>query len=93
MSEFAPIEQGDNKKMISRPSKKIDNIDEIQVGVHGLIMKRGLYKGVLLPQVASERNWSRETFLEHTALKAGMSQDDWKRDAEVYTFSAKIIKE
>lgn len=76
------------------PLSRIDNIDEIEVGKHGLYMKRGFYSGLLLPQVATEYGWDRETFLEQTCRKAGLSKDAWKDDStEIYIFSAEVFDE
>jgi len=72
--------------------KKIDNIEEIQVGKHGIILEKGFYKGLLLPQVATEYGWDRKTFLEHTALKAGLNKKEWK-NADIKVFSAEVFSE
>jgi AmmeMemoRadiSam system protein A len=74
------------------PMKKIKNIDEIQVGVHGLYIEQGLRSGLLLPQVATEYEWDRETFLEFTCLKAGLQRDAWKsKGINICIFSAEIF--
>lgn len=67
---------------------------QIEIGRHGLIVKRGIYQGLLLPQVATENNWSSEEFLCQTCWKAGLSQDAWlEKDTEVSTFEGQIFKE
>ena len=74
------------------PLKKIDNVEEIQVGTHGIYIIKGYHSGLLLPQVATEYGWDRQTFLEHTCTKAGLSTDVWKeKDTEIYIFSADIF--
>ncbi|RKY02907.1 MAG: hypothetical protein DRP55_02220 [Spirochaetes bacterium] len=74
--------------------KRIHNIDEIEVGRHGILIKKGFYQGLLLPQVATEYNWDRNTFLEHTCYKAGLSKYAWKDDnTEIYVFSAEVFSE
>lgn len=73
------------------PLEKISSIDEIQVGVHGLYLEKNFARGVLLPQVAVEYGWDRETFLSQTSVKAGLSPDDWKEDADLYIFSAEVF--
>ncbi len=79
---------------VMTPLRKIKNINEIQVGKHGLVIKRGYNQGLLLPQVATEENWDRETFLQHTCWKAGLPQDAWKdKETEIYIFSGTIFKE
>jgi uncharacterized protein (TIGR00296 family) len=66
----------------------------IEIGRHGLIVKRGLYQGLLLPQVATEYNWSAEEFLCQTCWKAGLPQDAWlEEETEVSTFEGQIFKE
>ena len=76
------------------PLKKIDDISEIQVGKHGLIIRKGYHSGLLLPQVATEYNWDRDTFLQQTCLKAGLKKDAWKSDnADIYIFSAQVFHE
>ncbi len=76
------------------PLKKIKDVNEIEVGKHGIYLKRGYYSGLLLPQVATENNWDRTTFLNNTCRKAGLGRDEWKeKDAEIYIFSADIFGE
>ena len=73
------------------PLQKIDSVDEIVVGEHGLYIEKGIARGVLLPQVATEYGWDRETFLKQTCLKAGLRPDEWKDGAEISIFSADIF--
>ena len=76
------------------PLKKIKNSNEIEVGRHGIYIVRGLYRGVLLPQVATNYNWDKITFLEETCHKAGLPANAWKeKDTEIYIFSADIFGE
>ena len=53
-------------------SARSTSIDEIEIGRHGLIVEQGHRRGLLLPQVATEHGWDRETFLDHTCLKASL---------------------
>ena len=74
------------------PLRKIEDINEIQVGIHGLLLRNGGYSGLLLPQVAVERSWDRITFLEETCRKAGLSRQTWKDpQTEIFTFSADVF--
>ncbi len=67
---------------------------KIRVGKHGLIVERGFYKGLLLPQVPVEWGWDEEEFLSQTCWKAGLPMDCWLDDAtRVYAFSAEIFEE
>ena len=74
------------------PLEQVKDIKEIEVGKHGLYIKKGFNSGLLLPQVATDYNWDRMTFLEETCRKAGLSRNAWKeKDAEIYLFSADIF--
>ncbi|RZN73315.1 MAG: TIGR00296 family protein, partial [Candidatus Methanolliviera hydrocarbonicum] len=67
---------------------------EIKIGRDGLIVKRGFYQGLLLPQVPVEWNWDTEEFLCQTCFKAGLPQDCWLDDStEVYRFKGQIFEE
>lgn len=63
----------------------------IQIGKHGLLIGMGSYRGLLLPQVATERDWDRITFLEQTCKKAGLSRDAWQKGATIEAFSAEVF--
>lgn len=74
--------------------EKIDDINRIEVGRHGIYLEKGYYRGVLLPQVAAEHGWDRDTFLKQTCIKAGLPTAAWKaEDAEIYIFSAQVFGE
>jgi AmmeMemoRadiSam system protein B/AmmeMemoRadiSam system protein A len=74
------------------PLRRIKDVEEIQVGIHGIYMKRGVSSGLLLPQVAAEWGWDRTTFLKHTCTKAGLPEDAWKdKKTEIYIFSADVF--
>lgn len=71
-----------------------DYPSKIKIGRDGLIMEKGYYKGLLLPQVPVEWNWNPEEFLCQTAMKAGLSPDSWLlKDTRVYRFSCIVAKE
>jgi uncharacterized protein len=75
------------------PLAKISSPEEVVVGTHGLYLEKNFSRGVLLPQVAVEHGWNRETFLNQTALKAGLKKDDWKEGADIYVFTAQVFSE
>lgn len=75
------------------PLEKAASVDEIQVGVHGIYIVKGSYRGVLLPQVATEYGWNRDQFLQHTCIKAGLPQDAWQGECDIYIFSAQVFGE
>lgn len=71
-----------------------DMPESIVIGRDGLIIERGLYRGLLLPQVPLEWEWDANTFLEQACLKAGMTSDMWlDRRTKVFTFRAEVFHE
>jgi AmmeMemoRadiSam system protein B/AmmeMemoRadiSam system protein A len=74
--------------------RRILDFDEIEIGKDGLFIRLGSNRGLLLPQVASERNWDVKTFLENLCLKAGLQKEEYKNPlAQIYAFRALIIDE
>lgn len=68
--------------------------DQIEVGRHGVYIIKGFNRGVLLPQVATEQGWDRQTFLDHTCLKAGLPADCWRKPGvKIMSFTAQIFGE
>lgn len=75
------------------PMKKISNIKEIILGRHGIYIKKDYRSGTMLPQVATENNWSVEQFLGYTSRdKAGIGWDGWK-DAEISIYEGIVLEE
>ena len=74
------------------PLKKIKSVDEIELGKHGIYIKKGLNSGTFLPQVAIKTGWTLEEFLGRCSRdKAGLGWDGWK-SAEVYTYEAMVFR-
>ncbi|MEN4029761.1 MAG: TIGR00296 family protein [Methanobacterium sp.] len=74
--------------------KPEEYMDKIKIGEDGLIIERGPYKGLLLPQVAVEWGWNVEEFLYNTCVKAGLTADCWiYPDVKIYKFSSQIFHE
>ncbi len=97
---FAPLKLSELKSIeieISAlsPLEKIDSADKIELGKHGVLVRRGAQSGVFLPQVAAETGWSKEEFLNKLCSeKAGLVYDAWKhKDTELYIFSAEVFSE
>ncbi len=66
---------------------------EVEVGRHGIIVSKGLHKGLLLPQVPVEHGWDRDTYLRQGCLKAGLRPDEWKKGAKIEVFTAQVFSE
>jgi len=75
------------------PIERVADIAEVTVGQHGLIAEAGRRRGLLLPQVASERNWTAEEFASQTCLKAGLPRDAWRNGATLFRFEADVFGE
>nr|MDP9361119.1 AmmeMemoRadiSam system protein A [Acidobacteriota bacterium] len=76
------------------PIEVVTNIEDIVVDRDGLIISRGRYAGLLLPQVATEYGWDRQTFLQQTCVKAGLPRDAWRaEDCRIEKFSAVVFGE
>lgn len=67
--------------------------EEIVPGKHGLLVRHGQQRGLLLPQVASERKWDAVRFLRETCRKAGLPSNAWKQGAIVEAFTAEVFGE
>lgn len=80
--------------VLSTP-EKVKSAEEVELGKHGVMVKKGFRGGVFLPQVATETGWSKEEFLSTLcAHKAGISADSWKDgSADIYTFTAEVFSE
>ncbi len=73
--------------------KKINNINEIILGKHGIYIKKGQRSGTMLPQVATENGWTVEEFLGFTSRdKAGLGWDGWK-DAEISIYEGVVLED
>jgi len=96
---FPPVQKEELQDLqieisILSPLKIIKSIDEIEIGKHGLIIEQNFFRGLLLPQVATEYNWDTTTFLKQTCLKAGLPEQAWKdKNTIIKIFSAEIFSE
>jgi uncharacterized protein (TIGR00296 family) len=80
--------------MLIRVNDPKEYVKEVNIGIEGLIVERGMYKGLLLPQVPIEWQWNQEEFLSNCCIKAGLSPDAWLlKDTKIYTFQVMIFKE
>lgn len=95
---FAPLQQRELEALeieisVLTPIVPVVDIAEIEVGRDGLVVTDGQRRGLLLPQVAVEHGWTRDTFLAHTCLKAGLRTDAWKAGARISRFQAEVFSE
>ena len=96
---FPPIEDSELPRLTIEisaltPLWEVSKPEEIVIGRHGLIIERGPYRGLLLPQVAERYGWTPEEFLDQTCRKAGMQPGCWRDpDAIISAFSAEVFSE
>ena len=92
--ELEEIEDITIEISVLSPMKKISSIDELEPGKHGLYLKKGHSSGTLLPQVAVEQGWDRETFVRYTCTKAGLPTTAYlDKSAELYIYTAEVFSE
>jgi AmmeMemoRadiSam system protein B/AmmeMemoRadiSam system protein A len=78
---------------ILSPLYRMTDVQQIQVGVHGLVLLSAGRQAVLLPQVPVEQGWDRREFLDNLCLKAGLFPNCWNESATLYTFTAVVFGE
>jgi AmmeMemoRadiSam system protein A len=98
-TRFRPVTAGELPQLkyeisVLSPLRRVMDLNQIKVGEHGLMIKKGRYRGLLLPQVAPEQHWDRNTFLDETAMKAGLPAKAWRdKDADLFMFTAVVFGE
>jgi AmmeMemoRadiSam system protein A len=96
---FPPVKPGEWHAVrieisVLSPFERITDVGRIQVGEHGIMIRKGSRSGLLLPQVATEQGWDTKSFLTHTCYKAGLPGDAWSSpDAQLSIFSAIVFNE
>ena len=76
------------------PLRRVTDIKQIQIGKHGLLIKRGSNVGVFLPQVPAEQGWDRTAYLEHLCEKAGLPIHAWMdEETDIFSFTGLVFGE
>ncbi|HEY8132410.1 MAG TPA: AmmeMemoRadiSam system protein A, partial [Thermoanaerobaculia bacterium] len=76
------------------PIEPVRDLAEIEVGRDGLIISKGRFAGLLLPQVATEYGWDREAFLDQACIKAGLPAGSWRlEETRIEKFAAEVFGE
>jgi hypothetical protein len=70
------------------PPRPIRSVDELQIGEHGIRLRKGGRDALYLPEVAPTMGWDRDTTLSQLALKAGLPADVWREDASLEVFTS-----
>lgn len=87
------LEQIEIEISILTPPVPIDPWEDIELGTHGIILRKRGLQALFLPQVAVEQKWDLPTTLSQLSMKAGLKSDDWREGAEFEVFEAMVFKE
>lgn len=97
---FKPVTKDELDKLeyeisVLTPLKKVDSWKDIEIGKHGVQIKKGMRSGVFLPQVATDNNWDLDTFMSVLCTqKAGLPSNCWKdSETDIYVFTAQVFDE
>jgi uncharacterized protein len=83
-----------SKPQLVKVDKPKDYLKVVKVGRDGLIAEKGMYRGLLLPQVPVEWKWEVHEFLDNTCMKAGLFADAWLEPGfKLYSFTAQVFDE
>jgi AmmeMemoRadiSam system protein A len=91
----AELPELDIEISVLSPMKRVADPLSLELGMHGVLIRRGVRSGCFLPQVAAEQRWTKEQFLSYCcAHKAGLTPDAWKDpNTEVYLYTAEVFGE
>lgn len=75
--------------------EKISDWQKIELGKHGVVIKKGLRGGTFLPQVANETGWDLEKFLANLcSSKAGLPANCYQDSGtQIFIFTAQVFSE
>ncbi|MBX3056954.1 MAG: AmmeMemoRadiSam system protein A [Anaerolineae bacterium] len=96
---FPPVTAGELPTLhieisVLSPLQRLEDVQEIEVGVHGLLIEAHGRRGLLLPEVPLHHHWNRADFLEGICLKAGLPPDAWQEPGtRLYTFTTFSFEE
>lgn len=96
-SRFQPVAPSELPQLeyeisVLSPLRRVLDIKQIEVGRHGLVVRRGQNEGLLLPQVPVEQKWNLTTFLAETCRKAGLPADAWRDErTDLFLFTALVF--
>jgi len=95
---FSPVKSGelddiDIEITILTVPQKVKSYKDIVVGRDGIIVSKGVNKGLLLPQVPLEQGWNLEEYIAWGCRKAGLHPDEWKKGVNIETFQGEVFGE
>jgi AmmeMemoRadiSam system protein B/AmmeMemoRadiSam system protein A len=80
---------------ILSPLRRVQLPDEVIIGKHGVLVRRGMRSGLFLPQVPIEQGWDHDEYLDYLCeMKARLPRDSWRKpDTHLYVFEADVFEE
>ncbi len=93
---FRPVGERERPKLevhisILSPIAPIASLDEFKLGEHGIILEKGIFRAVYLPEVAPEQGWTVDETLASLSQKAGLPPDGWREGASFKVFSSVVL--
>jgi AmmeMemoRadiSam system protein A len=69
-------------------------VDDLEPATHGVSLRLGDRRAVLLPQVAAREGWNAATLLAHLCEKAGLPAHAWRdRSAVLLAFTVETVED
>lgn len=95
---FLPVHEEELKNIkieisvLTKP-EPISDYKNIIIGKHGILLHAKGRQSVFLPHVATEYGWTLEETLNQLALKAGLKQEAWRKNARFEVFESVMFEE
>ncbi len=68
------------------------DVQQVEIGRHGLLLAYGGRSGVFLPKVPVEQGWDLAAYLENLCHKAGLPVGSWQQQgAQLYWYEALVF--
>ncbi|MEI6564676.1 MAG: AmmeMemoRadiSam system protein A [bacterium] len=95
---FSPVQPGELPRIevdvsVLSPIRDIPSIADFKIGQQGIILEKGRYRAVYLPEVATEQGWTVEETLSSLSQKAGLPSDAWRKGATFQVFESVVLSE
>ncbi|MBR9682536.1 MAG: TIGR00296 family protein [Candidatus Aenigmarchaeota archaeon] len=71
-----------------------DYLSRIQIGKDGLVLRKGIMTGDILPEIPVGNSWDVEKYLKHLCVKTGLASNAWTNlSAKIYKFDTETFSE
>lgn len=95
---FPPVQPDELSRIsvdvsVLSPIRDIPSLDDFKIGQMGIILEKGRYRAVYLPEVATEQGWTIEETLSSLSMKAGLPPNAWREGAKFKVFESVVLSE